>query len=562
MGKKYNNLISTTAGFNYAAQQPLDDREVVQSYEDLSTLITSNLSYDGMRVYVVDEKTSYILTNNEWVAVATKDDMIVSAEPLHETGHDIPVTIKEDKTAFTRLPIYNGANEGGATPSVIANPTLYGTEDNLTSLEVDGVAYKVPKGNYVLEISGESGTLTDEQYQAVTDNFPNVVVKLDMGGVIAVAFNPYFYNAETGYSFLNTQADGVSNYVITQTIQISTNKEWAMSVSEVAISESGVPQYNLSTVLKVREEVTLDATDTMALFSILSDMNNLLKFQNIGVVIYNEEAEGHQPFIGLDIKPDYVGNVAIFSYQGVFYNIDLIADPVAQVIKGRVMSKSQVGGSNVLTVEISQTGASGYLDVDLVGLIAEKFPNVNIRVLGKYIYTPLEFDATTNHYKFANVSTSDTQAETKLITVNANTNEWTATQYLANLGGSGGITKQKVTLAELQEFLVDENAGTLVSIVCKAKPPVEDNTVGFLLLGLAQDGLSSVNAIISPSIDDFKETCVGFSVPLFTIIGKVNLTGCIKSSSVAMRVFVDGEESLTDISTFLTDENFDFYIYK
>jgi hypothetical protein len=32
MGKIYNNLINTTAGFKYNAEQPIDDREVVQSY--------------------------------------------------------------------------------------------------------------------------------------------------------------------------------------------------------------------------------------------------------------------------------------------------------------------------------------------------------------------------------------------------------------------------------------------------------------------------------------------------------------------------------------------------
>lgn len=72
MGKIYNNLISTTTGFNYAAQQPLDDREVVQSYADLSDLVASNVSYDGMEVYVVDDKKSYKLIDGSWKAIATE----------------------------------------------------------------------------------------------------------------------------------------------------------------------------------------------------------------------------------------------------------------------------------------------------------------------------------------------------------------------------------------------------------------------------------------------------------------------------------------------------------
>ena len=84
MGKKYNNAITTTAGFNYAAQQPLDDREVVQSYSDLTELI----SYEGIEVYVVDNKKSYKLINGEWKPIATEqyvNDQIAAAQ-IGESG--------------------------------------------------------------------------------------------------------------------------------------------------------------------------------------------------------------------------------------------------------------------------------------------------------------------------------------------------------------------------------------------------------------------------------------------------------------------------------------------
>ena len=66
MGKVYNNLITTTAGFNFPAKAPLDDREVVQSYSDLNTLVTNNQTYEGMSVYVVDDKKAYRLIDREW----------------------------------------------------------------------------------------------------------------------------------------------------------------------------------------------------------------------------------------------------------------------------------------------------------------------------------------------------------------------------------------------------------------------------------------------------------------------------------------------------------------
>lgn len=105
---------------------------------------------------------------------------------------------------------------------------------------------------------------------------------------------------------------------------------------------AGVPQYNLSTVLELGEEVVLDTTDSMALSSIMSDLNNLLKFQNVGVVVYHEEAEGHQAFIGLDIKTDFVVNRKIvFSYQGLFYNLDIVADLTNAIITGKLIAQSK-----------------------------------------------------------------------------------------------------------------------------------------------------------------------------------------------------------------------------
>lgn len=73
MAKVYNNIITTTAGFNYPAQQPLDDREVVQSYADLAQLVSSNVAYEGLEVYVVDDKKSYKLIAGEWKAIATEE---------------------------------------------------------------------------------------------------------------------------------------------------------------------------------------------------------------------------------------------------------------------------------------------------------------------------------------------------------------------------------------------------------------------------------------------------------------------------------------------------------
>ena len=82
MGKKYNNRITTTAGFNFGSPGPLDDRAVVESYTDLASLNT----YEGMEVYVIENKKSYKLIDTEWVAVATEASMSESFSSLFSSG--------------------------------------------------------------------------------------------------------------------------------------------------------------------------------------------------------------------------------------------------------------------------------------------------------------------------------------------------------------------------------------------------------------------------------------------------------------------------------------------
>ena len=62
MSKIYTNGIVTTAGFQYNADSPLDDRLVVETFEDLSSLT----KYTGMVVYVKNEDEYYKYTNNDW----------------------------------------------------------------------------------------------------------------------------------------------------------------------------------------------------------------------------------------------------------------------------------------------------------------------------------------------------------------------------------------------------------------------------------------------------------------------------------------------------------------
>lgn len=68
MGKVHDGKIVTTSGFQFNANAPLDDREVVQAHADLNNIT----AYEGIEVYVTEEKKSYKWIDGAWVAVATE----------------------------------------------------------------------------------------------------------------------------------------------------------------------------------------------------------------------------------------------------------------------------------------------------------------------------------------------------------------------------------------------------------------------------------------------------------------------------------------------------------
>lgn len=70
MGQKYNNQIKAGSGFTIPGEYPIDDRTVVESYDDLATVPNK---FEGIEVYVVADKKSYKLIDGAWCAVATEE---------------------------------------------------------------------------------------------------------------------------------------------------------------------------------------------------------------------------------------------------------------------------------------------------------------------------------------------------------------------------------------------------------------------------------------------------------------------------------------------------------
>lgn len=125
---------------------------------------------------------------------------------------------------------------------VVANPTLAGTEAELTGLQVGATKYKVPEGMQVLELTNESGTLTDEQFALAGSD--NCIIKLG---------ERYFYK------FQKTQvsAGKINNIYRGVVYQDSVNFDFRYRLLTVYWDKS----YSLGSITVVKANPTLDGTE-------------------------------------------------------------------------------------------------------------------------------------------------------------------------------------------------------------------------------------------------------------------------------------------------------------
>lgn len=65
-----------TAGIDLSAQKPLDSRISVQTRSERDAHATMNRAYEGMKVYVVDDSTTYTYKNGNWVVDLDADAIV------------------------------------------------------------------------------------------------------------------------------------------------------------------------------------------------------------------------------------------------------------------------------------------------------------------------------------------------------------------------------------------------------------------------------------------------------------------------------------------------------
>lgn len=223
------------------------------------------------------------------------------------------------------------------------------------------------------------------------------------------------------------------------------------------------------------------------------------------------------------------------------------------------------GGNYVLEL----TGESGTLTDEQYQVVVDNFPNVVVKS-GEYYYNGMQLTSTRYIFNVSGVvetavgTVVTKQIQQSTIVVLRTSPQWVRVDTIVEIpsgGSGGGITKTKVTLAELKALFTAENVGVLVTVIPKAE-------------NLPSDIDSSIlNCIASASIvTPINNTSGGWGIGYQYFTGLS--VGDDSSHTLTTGILIILQEGVLgmgintdlvtpiDFTTYITDEYFDFYIYK
>ena len=154
MSDLFDKGIKLSSGFSLGAKSPLDTREVVEDISERDALITSNIAYEGMIVYVKIEKKHYKLvdlTTPEWKELGSgsggdlSDYQKIDEDTLTTNDKTIPGAINELDAEIGNTTHYE-KDDTNTGLIVVADGTLI---DNTTEIEEKDVLGIATVGEYV-----------------------------------------------------------------------------------------------------------------------------------------------------------------------------------------------------------------------------------------------------------------------------------------------------------------------------------------------------------------------------------------------------------------------------
>ena len=154
MSDLFDKGIKLSSGFSLGAKSPLDTREVVEDISERDALITSNIAYEGMIVYVKTEKKHYKLvdlTTPKWEELGSgsggdlSDYQKIDEDTLTTNDKTIPGAINELDAEIGNATHYE-KDDTNTGLIVVADGTL---TDNTTEIEEKDVLGIAAVGEYV-----------------------------------------------------------------------------------------------------------------------------------------------------------------------------------------------------------------------------------------------------------------------------------------------------------------------------------------------------------------------------------------------------------------------------
>lgn len=143
--------IPLASGFDYGAKSPLDSRICVNTIAERDEHVTSNRAYEGMLVYVTEEKKLYRYEENVWKVIPTSEDI---PEKISELDNDRQFVTKDEVDGILTESDYITKEE---------------VDDILKNVDLEGddcwhLGEVVPEDNDLIWFSGSTPTQSNYTY--------------------------------------------------------------------------------------------------------------------------------------------------------------------------------------------------------------------------------------------------------------------------------------------------------------------------------------------------------------------------------------------------------------
>ena len=166
----YGNGINVASGFDLGAKSPLDSRNVAETIAERDENVTNNRAYDGMIVYVKENKTTYQYVNNEWIIFGsnTSNDNVYTKEEINEIKRILEEKDIELSQKIDQINEYlaNSGGSGGSGVGVFVgeNPPI-----DISMIWIDSTTpYNLNPNNYEDRLKNNYIMMLNNSYNKIT----------------------------------------------------------------------------------------------------------------------------------------------------------------------------------------------------------------------------------------------------------------------------------------------------------------------------------------------------------------------------------------------------------